>query len=110
MKTTKRLVSIVLCLLMIAAIGVPAFAVVPGGNSAQPNGIAHPLDNTWVALNHDGVHFRKQPSLYSDLYDTLYSGTYVYIVKYEYTYSPGIYWAQVQYGGHTGYIDNSLLV
>lgn len=37
MKTTKRLVSIVLCLLMIAAIGVPAFAVVPGGGAAQPN-------------------------------------------------------------------------
>lgn len=109
MKTIKRLVSLVLCLLMIAALSAPAFAAAPGNGSAQPNGVAHPLDNTWVSLNHDGVHFRKEPSIYSDIYDTLYSGTYVYIVKYEYTHTLGIYWAQVQYGGHTGYIDSSLL-
>lgn len=39
MKTTKRLVSLALCLLMIAAISIPALAATPGGGVAQPNGL-----------------------------------------------------------------------
>lgn len=113
MKTTKRLVSLVLCFLMIAAIGVPAFAAAPDGSSAQPNGLVHPFDNTWIEITmHDHINVRSSvamPSDNSNVIGELRINTSVYVYSYAYEYYNNHWWAEISYNGGIGYVANEYL-
>ena len=113
MKTTKRFVSLALCLLMVAAIGIPAFAAGRGGDAATPKGVAHPLDNTWVKITlHDHINVRSSvamPANNSNVIGELRINTSVYVYSFDFKRYNGYWWAKIAFNGGIGYVANTYL-
>lgn len=108
----KKIVSFVLCIIMIFALSTPVFAAAPNGPVARPTYVANPKDGTDVTLRvHTDVVVRSEPTTSSSKLGTLYVGDTVHVIYWQWTDTKvnGYYWAQIDYGDSVGYVANSLL-
>lgn len=115
----KKFISFVLCMSLILAMSVPAFADAPeeiavlcstNGSDITPFINEHPLDGTYITMqNHYNVVIRLQPSTSSTPLGTLYEGDTVYIIKYNAYMTDTRDWAYIQFGTIKGYVANDLL-
>ena len=79
MKVAKKIVSFIMCLAIVAAMSVTAFAA-PAEPQSAPISVMHSKDDTYVTLyNHTDVVVRAKASTSAQKVHTLYVGDTVYI-------------------------------
>lgn len=97
MKVAKKIVSFIMCLAIVAAMSVTAFAA-PAEPQSAPISVMHSKDDTYVTLyNHTDVVVRAKASTSAQKVHTLYVGDTVYIYKWIYGTADDYDWASIRH-------------
>lgn len=104
----KKIISFALCLVMIFALAVPAFAAEPVVE-IMPIKTTSSTRDTTIIMQHTDVVVRAAPGTSNPKLGTLYVGESVVVTNWTYQKIGDYWWVQIRWGSGFGYVRGDLI-